>query len=60
MSLSGDAGLLVMGATDGTVTLWGIEKWKPMKTFFEVHDLVRKVLISVLVLPLHLTSSFPF
>ena len=42
MSLSGDAGLLVLGATDGTVTLWGVERWKPMKTFFEVHDLVRK------------------
>ncbi|KAL3936846.1 MAG: hypothetical protein SGBAC_007922 [Bacillariaceae sp.] len=39
MSLSGDAGLLVLGATDGTVILWGIERWKPMKKFFEVHDL---------------------
>jgi WD40 repeat protein len=39
MSLSGDAGLLVLGATDGTVILWGIERWKPMKKFLEVHDL---------------------
>lgn len=39
MNLSGDAGLLVLGATDGTVILWGVERWKPMKKFQEVHDL---------------------
>jgi WD40 repeat protein len=39
MCLSGDAGLLVLGATDGTVILWGVERWKPMKKFPEVHDL---------------------
>jgi WD40 repeat protein len=39
MSLSGDAGLLALGATDGTVILWGVERWKPMKKFPEVHDL---------------------
>jgi WD40 repeat protein len=39
MSLSGDAGLLALGAVDGTIILWGIERWKPMKSFREVHDL---------------------
>lgn len=39
MCLSGDAGLLVLGATDGTVILWGVERWKTMKKFPEVHDL---------------------
>eukprot|EP00980_Cylindrotheca_fusiformis_P028334 scaffold22592_cov129-Cylindrotheca_fusiformis.AAC.20 len=39
MCLSGDGGLLVLGATDGTVILWNVERWKPMKTFPEVHDL---------------------
>lgn len=39
MDLSADAGMLVLGATDGTVILWGVEKWKPLKTFPEVHDL---------------------
>jgi len=39
MSLSGDAGMIALGATDGTVILWNIEKWKAMKQFPEVHDL---------------------
>ena len=39
MSLSGDAGLLALGVVDGTIILWGIERWKPLKTFQEVHDL---------------------
>jgi WD40 repeat protein len=39
MSLSSDAGLLALGAVDGTVILWGIERWKPLKSFREVHDL---------------------
>ena len=39
MCLSGDAGMMTLGAVDGTIHLWGIEKWKPLKKFFEVHDL---------------------
>jgi WD40 repeat protein len=39
VSLSGDAGLMVLGAVDGTIILWGIERWRPLKTFREVHDL---------------------
>ena len=39
MSLSGDAGLLALGVVDGTIILWSIERWKPLKTFHEVHDL---------------------
>lgn len=39
MCLSGDAGMMALGAVDGTIVLWGIEKWKPLKKFFEVHDL---------------------
>ena len=39
MSLSGDAGMVALGATDGTVILWNIEKWKAVKKFLEVHDL---------------------
>jgi WD40 repeat protein len=39
MSLSGDAGLLALGAVDGSIILWGVERWKTMKKFFEVHDL---------------------
>jgi hypothetical protein len=39
MSLSGDAGMVALGATDGTVILWNVEKWKAMKKFPEVHDL---------------------
>ena len=39
MSLSGDAGLMVLGSVNGTIILWGIERWKPMKSFPEVHDL---------------------
>jgi WD40 repeat protein len=38
-SLSGDAGLLALGSVDGTIILWGIERWKVMKKFPEVHDL---------------------
>ena len=39
MSLSGDAGLLALGAVDGTIILWGTERWKSLKQFPEVHDL---------------------
>ena len=39
MSLSGDAGLLALGAVDGTIILWGVDRWKPLKLFREVHDL---------------------
>ena len=39
MSLSGDAGLVALGAVDGTIILWGMERWKPLKKFHEVHDL---------------------
>lgn len=39
MSLSGDAGMVVLGATDGTVIIWNVEKWRAMKKFPEVHDL---------------------
>ena len=39
MSLSGDAGLVALGATDGTIILWGTERWKALKKFPEVHGL---------------------
>jgi WD40 repeat protein len=39
MSLSGDAGLMALGSVDGSVILWGIERWKALKIFPEVHDL---------------------
>lgn len=39
MSLSGDGGMIALGAVDGTIILWGIEKWKPLMKFPEVHDL---------------------
>ena len=39
MNLSGDGGLLALGAVDGTIILWRTDDWKPAKTFKEVHDL---------------------
>lgn len=39
MSLSGDAGMVALGAVDGTIILWGIERWRPLMKFVEVHDL---------------------
>lgn len=39
MSLSGDGGMIALGAVDGTIILWGIERWKPLMKFPEVHDL---------------------
>jgi WD40 repeat protein len=37
MSLSQDGGLLVMGTTESSVTLWGTAEWRPLKVFREVH-----------------------
>jgi WD40 repeat protein len=37
MVLSQDGDLLVLGHTDGNVTLWGTADWKPLKIFKEVH-----------------------
>lgn len=39
MSLSIDGRLLALGSVDGSVILWGIDDWKPLRTFKEVHDL---------------------
>jgi len=39
MSLSQDASLLTLGSTDGSVTFWSVEQWKPLKIFSEVHHL---------------------
>ena len=39
MSLSSDGFLLALGSVSGSIILWGIENWKPLKTFNEVHDL---------------------
>ena len=39
MALSQDGGLLVLGNTNGAVTLWGTTEWKPLKVFEEVHGL---------------------
>lgn len=37
MSLSQDGGLLVMGTTESSVSLWGTADWRPLKVFHEVH-----------------------
>jgi len=39
MSLSSDGFLLALGSVSGSVILWGVENWKPLKIFNEVHDL---------------------
>eukprot|EP00934_Nitzschia_sp_Nitz4_P005362 Nitzschia sp. Nitz4//scaffold11_size288233//17444//18760//NITZ4_000729-RA/size288233-processed-gene-0.199-mRNA-1//-1//CDS//3329533939//5352//frame0 len=39
MDLATDGQRIVLGATDGTVIIWGIERWRPLKSFPEVHDL---------------------
>jgi hypothetical protein len=39
MSISGDAASIALGATNGNITLWNVEKWKAIKVFPEVHDL---------------------
>lgn len=39
MSLSDDGLLLALGSVDGTIILWSMEQWKPIKTWPEVHDL---------------------
>lgn len=38
VSLSGDAAMMALGAVDGSIILWGTERWKPIKKFPEVHD----------------------
>lgn len=38
-SLSSDGALLVMGATNGQVILWGTESWSELRRFSEVHGL---------------------
>ncbi|GKY92705.1 hypothetical protein MPSEU_000240700 [Mayamaea pseudoterrestris] len=37
-SLSADRTLIALGSSDGSVLLRDAIKWKPLKTFFEVHD----------------------
>jgi len=39
MSLSQDGELLALGSVDGSIILWSVPDWKPLKTFPEVHDL---------------------
>lgn len=39
MSMSSDGFLLALGSVDGSIILWGVEDWKPLKVFKEVHDL---------------------
>jgi len=39
MSISGDASTVALGAVNGTITLWNVEKWRAVKSFPEVHDL---------------------
>ena len=39
MSLSSDGFLLALGSVSGSIILWGVENWKPLKIFKEVHDL---------------------
>ena len=39
MSLSADLSLLALGSVEGTIILWGVENWKPIKSFREVHHL---------------------
>jgi WD40 repeat protein len=39
MSLSEEGPFIALGAVDGTIILWSLETWKPMKVFKEVHDL---------------------
>jgi len=39
MSLSQDGDLLALGCVDGTIILWSVPDWKPLKTFKEIHDL---------------------
>jgi WD40 repeat protein len=39
MSLSTDGRLLTLGSVDGSVILFGVDDWKPLKSFKEVHDL---------------------
>lgn len=39
MNLSSDGFLLALGSVTGSIILWGVEHWKPLKVFKEVHDL---------------------
>ena len=39
MNLSGDASLLALGGVDGTIVLFDVMTWKPIKTWAEVHEL---------------------
>ncbi|CAB9507141.1 WD domain, G-beta repeat [Seminavis robusta] len=39
MSISSDGFLLALGSVSGSIILWGVENWRPIKTFKEVHDL---------------------
>lgn len=39
MSLSHDGGLLAIGNTEGTISLWSVREWAVLKTFQEVHQL---------------------
>jgi len=39
MSLSSDGALLALGSVNGSIILWSVDDWKPLKVFAEVHDL---------------------
>jgi len=39
MCLSEDGGMMALGSVDGSLILWGIEKWRALKKFPEIHDL---------------------
>jgi WD40 repeat protein len=39
MNLSGDASLLALGGVDGTIVLFDVMTWKPIKKWMEVHEL---------------------
>mmetsp|Transcript_8537 Transcript_8537/g.11268 ORF Transcript_8537/g.11268 Transcript_8537/m.11268 type:complete len:458 (-) Transcript_8537:234-1607(-) len=39
MSLSADLSLLVLGSVEGDIIMWGVQKWKAIKVFREVHHL---------------------
>jgi len=38
IDLSQDGSMLSLGAADGSVILWSVEKWQPIKTFRELHE----------------------
>ena len=39
MSLSTDQSLLVLGSVEGSIIMWSVETWKPIKVFPDIHHL---------------------